>query len=829
MSYRLIRTLCKGGAQIDPEAAILFSFAPQSSFCLASRLRAFQKRKKITEHIPPSTTTTSTRHRRAVLCDHTVSSRLFRRPSGTATTKTARPARSAMTAGISFDPVERSLIAASVNLSVLRRSDASISAILQSASHVVLYEFSQDARDKDSPWRTVDVEGALFVVERRPPGAEVKHRLIIINRKSLNNYSDDLVVGNEKIELNDRMIMYHNSHGATVGIWFYEHPAAKETYDVLRKLLAGEPVPPAEKRTTIKGEEPPVMEPKEEQQPIASDNSLHRFFPNLKLADGVAGEAVPQHATESALFEAAAAPASAGTMFKPTAEIDAAIVSAGESATPEHVLNELINAANVALATSQPLPTDAQMQMQARPTVQGEQMQPKGRQNRQKKEGKKQGRPQKQQVKQQTRQSPKDSPKQMPKNPQQGKGAQNAQSPKRPQVRHPQQGKQPQQPKAVQPAKSVPQAHLMQQVKPAQPVFAAQPLQPVHKLPISPQMSQRAPAVSVPVARVAAAEKEVPTPPQVQATSESASASTVPDLSNSHSTTPKSMPRTPSPPTKAPIAPPAQISEAEEATRRMQQQHAMLQAQNLKMQEQTLKLQGARFREMRPFRFPEPVVSGPLPMMPPIGMTGGLPVPPPPAGMTGGLPIPPPPPGSAMPPAGHFPPPGVHPQMAMMMNPHYQMFMHQQQQQQYLANMQRAQRQMESQQRQQRHQEQLAQMRRAQQAQQGRSSETALSNGGTAATADAKITEPEPAKELMRMLNVGQGGGDRKKGKEAENREGARAIGAGIAKAERVGQVGSDAEGGKLDKGAFRAVVQRMLTDRKLFDCVYEHYLGDNA
>lgn len=813
-----------------------------------------------------------------------------------------------MTAALSFDPVERSLIAASVNLSALRRSDPSITAILQSASHVVLYQYldnfdTTDTAAQTSPWRAIDVEGALFVVERRPQNdAAPKYRLLVVNRKSLSNYTDDLLEGNDKIELNDRMIMYHNSSAKTVGIWFYEKHEADPVYQVLRKLLAGQKVqPPSQQAQPVS--QNPDHAPQQLSQTTAHvdtkpDGSLERFFPNLKLADpGLTAEAVPAHSTETELFanEALRSTHQPTTTFKPTAEIDAAIVSAGENATSELVLNELINAANVAVATSQahpaepvaqpPAPVQPPQQFQPEPQpqqLQQQQTTKQTRQTRQKKDGKKQGRPQgKQQVKYHGKQSPKDAPRQSASHPPSQKMPRVLQAQKRPQVRQPQTKPyptatpQPSQQPQQQPKKTVPQSKPVRQVKSAEPAvvtWSAQPsgtmspkVQPLNM----PQRPQAPPA-----APVSDAENGVQTPPQVFGASDSVSPSTAPDLPASSSITPNSVPRTPSPPSKATTAqpPPPQPSKADDTARHLQQQqrptmqmHSMMQGQNANRS-----LQESVFQDIPPYHFPDPVVSGAMPMLPtsglpaglhvpplpagltgalpvqtaagmtgampmppPVGMTGGLQVPPPP-GMTGGLPMPPPPPpGSAMPAAGHFPPPGIHPQVAMMMNPHYQIYMHQQQQ--YLAKVQQVQRQMESQQRQNQHHKQLAQMHHVRQMQPPRS-ETGTSNDPPAAASartNGKSGEPEPAKELMRMLNVGQGQtatetrGRRKRNKDAENREGARGVGVGVAMAERSEQIGNEGGNEKLDKGAFRAVVQRMLTDRKLFDCVYEHYVGN--
>lgn len=161
-----------------------------------------------------------------------------------------------MTAGIEVDPAERKAIAADINLSVLKRSDPSISAVLLSASHVALYQLI----DLEHKWRRCDVEGTLFIVcrtapankgqhhtshphAREPPPPNVQHhpyRLLISNRKSRDNYADDLVVGNTDIEQVDQMIMYCNSKRATVGVWFYRREEADAVFKLMTRIGRGD-------------------------------------------------------------------------------------------------------------------------------------------------------------------------------------------------------------------------------------------------------------------------------------------------------------------------------------------------------------------------------------------------------------------------------------------------------------------------------------------------------------------------------------------------------------------------------------------------------------
>lgn len=143
--------------------------------------------------------------------------------------------------GIESDPAKRKAIAAEMNLSVLKRSDAHVRRVLSSATHVAMYELFE-ARDK-TEWRRCDIEGSLFVVERDTTNGAARggqFRIVIINRKSLTNYYDDLLVGNEDIELNNQTIMYRNSKGDTVGIWFYQLDEAKHIFQLINQITHGQ-------------------------------------------------------------------------------------------------------------------------------------------------------------------------------------------------------------------------------------------------------------------------------------------------------------------------------------------------------------------------------------------------------------------------------------------------------------------------------------------------------------------------------------------------------------------------------------------------------------
>lgn len=150
-----------------------------------------------------------------------------------------------MTAGIDVDPAERKATADGFNINGLKRLDGAVTSVLVSASHVVLYELKEDLNQ----WGRCDVEGALFLVQldtNHPSNTNnIRYRLFIINRKSLDNYVDDVLVGNEDMDYSEKMIMYRNSKAATVGIWFYEQQEADQFHSFLKKIIGGDSAPSA--------------------------------------------------------------------------------------------------------------------------------------------------------------------------------------------------------------------------------------------------------------------------------------------------------------------------------------------------------------------------------------------------------------------------------------------------------------------------------------------------------------------------------------------------------------------------------------------------------
>ena len=109
------------------------------------------------------------------------------------------------------------------NLKLLQKTcDATIQTILQSATHVVLYEF------KDNNWNKCGVEGSCFLV-----ASPTSVQLIILNRHSANNFILPVV---PTLQVQDQApYLILQSPSRTSGIWFH---SADERIAVTSNLQA---------------------------------------------------------------------------------------------------------------------------------------------------------------------------------------------------------------------------------------------------------------------------------------------------------------------------------------------------------------------------------------------------------------------------------------------------------------------------------------------------------------------------------------------------------------------------------------------------------------
>jgi mRNA-decapping enzyme 1B len=169
------------------------------------------------------------------------------------------------------------------NLRLLQRSmDRSISNILGSATHVVLYRFQQESQS----WEKSNVEGSLFLAVR-PSG----FLLVILNRNSPDNYPIELSRDFQLQHKDPYLIFKQQMEGQTVirGIWF-PNPNERVLMDsllnqVLNSLRQAQPPPP------VPAPAPPPMAPApapQAQAPVVMDQgaAIAALLSPLALAVG---------------------------------------------------------------------------------------------------------------------------------------------------------------------------------------------------------------------------------------------------------------------------------------------------------------------------------------------------------------------------------------------------------------------------------------------------------------------------------------------------------------------------------------------------------------
>lgn len=117
----------------------------------------------------------------------------------------------------------------SFNLKVLRRHDASIVEIVETASFVVLYNYNS------GEWTKTGVEGPLFLFRRRLPPY---NGFFLMNRNGVENFSAD-VTPDDDLEITPEFIIYRpekNGDNEVYGIWVFEPNQRMAIGDKLLKL-----------------------------------------------------------------------------------------------------------------------------------------------------------------------------------------------------------------------------------------------------------------------------------------------------------------------------------------------------------------------------------------------------------------------------------------------------------------------------------------------------------------------------------------------------------------------------------------------------------------
>ncbi|KAI8621846.1 hypothetical protein BC830DRAFT_1092494 [Chytriomyces sp. MP71] len=123
------------------------------------------------------------------------------------------------------------------NLRVLQRHDPLIVAILDSTSHVVVYDFDETKQS----WNKRGIEGTLFIVQRN---AAIRHRMLILNRLSLDNFDVDLVDAIEFQVTGDYVIYRDPRMDRVQGLWIYEPQDRIRLAESLQEKCATSVAPP---------------------------------------------------------------------------------------------------------------------------------------------------------------------------------------------------------------------------------------------------------------------------------------------------------------------------------------------------------------------------------------------------------------------------------------------------------------------------------------------------------------------------------------------------------------------------------------------------------
>ncbi|KAF1788355.1 PH domain-like [Phytophthora cactorum] len=109
-----------------------------------------------------------------------------------------------------------------MNLQVLKRQDADVMEIVDTASHVVMYEFDQDAQS----WKRKDVEGCLFVVKR---SSAPRFQIFVNNRLNTTNMTLPL---DGRLQVDNA----YSSGYAIYGVWFFPEEDRGKILQLLQRL-----------------------------------------------------------------------------------------------------------------------------------------------------------------------------------------------------------------------------------------------------------------------------------------------------------------------------------------------------------------------------------------------------------------------------------------------------------------------------------------------------------------------------------------------------------------------------------------------------------------
>ncbi|CAL6303701.1 unnamed protein product [Bathycoccus prasinos] len=120
----------------------------------------------------------------------------------------------------------------SMNLKVLRRDDPSIQTILGSASSIAMYELDMQT----TKWHRKNVEGSLFVVERKKSSTNSSSRFqfIVLNRLSDERFVESIAKDAE-FEMSEKYLLYKTDQDEVNGVWFYDEKEQTNIYEIIQR------------------------------------------------------------------------------------------------------------------------------------------------------------------------------------------------------------------------------------------------------------------------------------------------------------------------------------------------------------------------------------------------------------------------------------------------------------------------------------------------------------------------------------------------------------------------------------------------------------------
>lgn len=149
------------------------------------------------------------------------------------------------------------------NLRVLQRLDPSVLDIVCGATHVVLYEFSQQKQH----WEKKNVEGSLFITKR---ASEPLFKLLVLNRSSTQNLEVPIGI-NFQMQVREPYLIFRSQDGdATIrGLWFHDNNERCTVSGYLERIVEDSKGMVSDNDKHTLNEQPPQQQtpPPQQQQP----------------------------------------------------------------------------------------------------------------------------------------------------------------------------------------------------------------------------------------------------------------------------------------------------------------------------------------------------------------------------------------------------------------------------------------------------------------------------------------------------------------------------------------------------------------------------------